>query len=122
MNQRYMNVDYNDNLNVTISGVSKVHSVKYLCYMIFSGGNSMKKLLSTVLCIVLICFALVGCGKDIIGEYLENYNTNIVTDDEIAKLNFYIIGDEISSAAKTTSFMRLLIIAPVHMAQGSSVT
>lgn len=62
----------------------------------------MKKLLSTVLCIVLICFALVGCGKDIIGEYLENYNTNIVTDDEIAKLNFYIIGDEISSAAKTT--------------------
>lgn len=62
----------------------------------------MKKLLSTVLCIVLICFALVGCGKDIIGEYLENYNTNTVTDDEIAKLNFYIIGDEISSAAKTT--------------------
>lgn len=31
--KRYMNVDYNDNLNVTISGVSKVYSVKYLRYM-----------------------------------------------------------------------------------------
>ena len=62
----------------------------------------MKKLLSALLCIVFICTALVGCGKDIIGEYLENYNTNTVTDDDIANLNFYIIGDEISSAANTT--------------------
>ena len=63
----------------------------------------MKKLLSLALCIVLICFALVGCAEDIIGEYLSNYNTNAVTDDQIEKLNFYIItGDNTSEEAKIT--------------------
>lgn len=63
----------------------------------------MKKLLSLMLCIVFVCCTLVGCGQDIIGEYLENYNTNKVTDDKIEKLNFYIItGDETSAEAKIT--------------------
>ena len=63
----------------------------------------MKKLLSLMLCIVFVCLTLVGCGQDIIGEYLENYNTNQITDDKIEKLNFYIItGDETSAEAKIT--------------------
>lgn len=63
----------------------------------------MKKLLSLMLCIVFVCCTLVGCGQDIIGEYLENYNTNQVTDDKIEKLNFYIItGDNTSAEAKIT--------------------
>ena len=63
----------------------------------------MKKLLSLMLCIVFVCCTLVGCGQDIIGEYLENYNTNQITDDKIEKLNFYIItGDETSAEAKIT--------------------
>ena len=63
----------------------------------------MKKLLSLTLCIVFICLALVSCGQDVIGEYLPNYNTNVVTDDQIAKLNLYIItGDGTSEDAKTT--------------------
>lgn len=63
----------------------------------------MKKLLSLMLCIVFVCFALVGCAEDVIGEYLENYNTNKVTDDKIEKLNFYIItGDNTSAEAKIT--------------------
>lgn len=63
----------------------------------------MKKLLSLMLCIVFVCLTLVGCGQDVIGEYLENYNTNQVTDDKIEKLNFYIItGDETSAEAKIT--------------------
>lgn len=63
----------------------------------------MKKLLSLMLCIVFVCLTLVGCGQDIIGEYLENYNTNQITDDKIEKLNFYIItGDETSAEARIT--------------------
>ena len=54
----------------------------------------MKKLLSLALCIVLLCLALVGCTQDVIGEYLPNYKTNTVTDDQIEKLNFYIITGE----------------------------
>ncbi len=63
----------------------------------------MKKLLSLLLCIVLVCLTFVGCAEDVIGEYLENYNTNKVTDDKIEKLNFYIItGDNTSPEAKIT--------------------
>lgn len=62
----------------------------------------MKKLLSLSLCIIFVCLTLVGCAQDIIGEYLPNYNTDKVTDDEVVKLNFYIIGDNISDAAETT--------------------
>lgn len=54
----------------------------------------MKKLLSLMLCIVLLCLALVGCKQDVIGEYLPNYQTGAVTDDQIEKLNFYIITGE----------------------------
>ena len=39
----------------------------------------MKKLLSLMLCIIFVSFALVSCAEDIIGEYLPNYNTNTVT-------------------------------------------
>ena len=63
----------------------------------------MKKILSLLLCLVFICFTLVGCAEDVIGEYLENYNTNKVSDDKIEKLNFYIItGDNTSEDAKIT--------------------
>ncbi len=63
----------------------------------------MKKLLSLLLCIVFVCIALVGCAEDVIGEYLPNYNTGNVTDDQIEKLNFYIItGDNTSPEAKIT--------------------
>ena len=63
----------------------------------------MKKLLSLMLCIVLVCLALVSCGEDVIGEYLENYNTDTTTDDQIEKLNFYIItGDNTSEEARFT--------------------
>ena len=63
----------------------------------------MKKLLSLMLCIVFVCFTFVGCAEDVIGEYLPNYNTNKVTDDQVEKLNFYIItGDGTSEEAKIT--------------------
>ena len=63
----------------------------------------MKKLLSLLLCIVFVCFTLVGCAEDVIGEYLENYNNNKVTSNKIEKLNFYIItGDGTSNEAKIT--------------------
>ena len=63
----------------------------------------MKKLLSLMLCIVFVCLTLVGCGKDTIGDFLKNYNTDNKTDDQIEKLNFYIItGDETSPEAKIT--------------------
>lgn len=63
----------------------------------------MKKLLSLMLCIVFVCLALVGCKQDVIGEYLPNYTTGSVTDDQIEKLNFYIItGDNTSADAKIT--------------------
>ena len=63
----------------------------------------MKKLLSLMLCIIFVSFALVSCAEDIIGDYLPNYNTNTVTDDEVEKLNFYIItGDSTAADAKTT--------------------
>ena len=63
----------------------------------------MKKLLSLMLCIVFVCLTLVGCGRDPIGDFLKNYNTDAKTDDQIEKLNFYIItGDETSPEAKIT--------------------
>lgn len=57
----------------------------------------MKKLLSALLCIVFICFSLVGCAEDVIGEYLENYNTNKNNTGKIETLNFYIITSEMTS-------------------------
>lgn len=63
----------------------------------------MKKLLSLLLCIVFVSFALVSCAEDVIGEYLPNYDMGTVTDNEIENLNFYIItGDGTADLAKTT--------------------
>ena len=66
----------------------------------------MKKLISLILCIVLICFTLVGCSEDILEEArdnLDNYKSNEVADDEIEKLNFYIItGKNTTEEAKIT--------------------
>ena len=63
----------------------------------------MKKLLSLMLCIVFVCLSLVSCADDVIGEYLPNYKNNNVTDDQIEKLNLYIItGDNTSEEAKIT--------------------
>ena len=63
----------------------------------------MKKLLSLILCIVLVCTTLVGCKQDVIGEFLENYMDKKTQDTAIETLNFYIItGDETSEEAMTT--------------------
>ena len=63
----------------------------------------MKKLLSLILCIVLVCATLVSCTQDEIGAFLENYKDKKTQDTAIEKLNFYIItGDETSEEAKTT--------------------
>lgn len=63
----------------------------------------MKKLLSLMLCIVFVCLSLVSCAEDIIGDYLPNYKNNNVTDDQLEKLNLYIItGDNTSEEAKIT--------------------
>ena len=51
----------------------------------------MKKLISLILCIVLVCFALVSCKQDEIGEYLSQYTNNNSSNDVVEKLNFYII-------------------------------
>ena len=63
----------------------------------------MKKLISLILCIVLVCFALVSCKQDEIGEYLSQYTNNNSSNDVVEKLNFYIItGDGTSEEAKIT--------------------
>ena len=63
----------------------------------------MKKLLSLLLCIVFVCFALIGCAQKEIGEDLDKYKPNTTTNDKIEKLNFYIVtGDATSNEAKIT--------------------
>lgn len=63
----------------------------------------MKKLISLILCLVLICLALVGCGKEVIGDYLSHYENTDLTDEQVETLNFYIItGDETVRDAKIT--------------------
>ena len=63
----------------------------------------MKKLLSLLLCIVFVCFALIGCAQKEIGEDLDKYKPNKTTNDKIEKLNFYIVtGDATSNEAKIT--------------------
>ena len=63
----------------------------------------MKKLLSLILCIVLVCATLVSCTQDEIGAFLDNYKDKKTQETAIEKLNFYIItGDETSEEAKIT--------------------
>lgn len=63
----------------------------------------MKKLISLILCIVFVCFALVSCKQEKIGEYLSNYQNNNSSGNAVEKLNFYIItGDGTSEDAKIT--------------------
>ena len=63
----------------------------------------MKKLLSLILCIVLISLSLVSCKQDVIGEYLPNYTNDTREQNQVEKLNFYIItGDNTSADAKKT--------------------
>ncbi len=63
----------------------------------------MKKIFTLLLCLALLCTTLVGCGKDVIGEYLENYDTSNANKGELVKLHFYIIvGEGTSEEAKTT--------------------
>lgn len=63
----------------------------------------MKKIFTLLLCLALLCTMLVGCGKDVIGEYLENYDTGNSNKGELVKLHFYmIVGEGTSEEAKTT--------------------
>ena len=51
----------------------------------------MKKLISIVLCVVLSAFLLVGCGEDVIGEYLSKYEEP--EEKEKLSINLYIVAD-----------------------------
>ena len=51
----------------------------------------MKKLISMLLCLVFVTLTLVGCGKDRIGEDLDESMKGYET--ESLTLNFYIVGD-----------------------------
>lgn len=51
----------------------------------------MKKLICLILCIVLSSLALVSCGEDPIGDYLENYEKPV--EKEKLSLNLYIVAD-----------------------------
>ena len=63
----------------------------------------MKKILSLLLCIVLLCLSLAGCAEDPIGEDLKNRDDAAGRGDEITELNFYIIvGEGTSEEAKKT--------------------
>ncbi len=63
----------------------------------------MKKIISFLMCIVILCFTLVGCAEDEIGAYLPNYKENMNNKEEPTELNFYIIvGDNTSEDAKAT--------------------
>lgn len=60
----------------------------------------MKKIISSILCLMLAMLVLVGCGEDVIGEYINQYDKP--TEKELLTYNLYIVcGDETSEAAKT---------------------
>lgn len=66
----------------------------------------MKKIVSAILCIVLALFTLAGCGKDVIGDYIDQYEKP--TEKPALTLNLYIIcGDETVSNAKVTVAERI---------------
>ena len=55
----------------------------------------MKKFLVLLLCAVMCTMSLVSCGKDVIGEYLENYEGLLNRNDrKKMELDFYIIVGE----------------------------
>lgn len=64
----------------------------------------MKKLLSMLLCLVLICGMLVSCDEErVYGSYLPNYEGNEPEVEEKLTLNLYIItDDETAENAKDT--------------------
>ena len=56
----------------------------------------MKKILSLVLCIVLVGCMLVSCGEEAIGGYLDNYDYTPPVIEKVT-LDMYIIGDSSNS-------------------------
>jgi len=68
----------------------------------------MKKILSVLLCFVLALGCLVGCGEDIIGEYIDQYEGLITPPKPHMSLNLYIIcGAETTENAKVTVKQRI---------------
>ena len=66
----------------------------------------MKKILASVLCLMLALFMLVGCGENVIGEYQENYDPP--KEKEVLTYNLYIICEEgTSDDAKTVVNRRI---------------
>lgn len=62
----------------------------------------MKRIISLLLCLVMMCTLLVGCGENEIGSYLENYPE---TDKKVSDitLNMYVIvGEGTTQNAKET--------------------
>ena len=58
----------------------------------------MKKLLSLLLCLVLICGVLVSCDEDrVFGSYLPNYDDYEPEEDVKLTLNLYIITDDMTA-------------------------
>ena len=67
----------------------------------------MKKFWSLILCVVLVCTVLVGCGEEPIGGYIENYPVITETVERL-DLNLYIItGDAMLENAKTSVATRI---------------
>ena len=66
----------------------------------------MKKILCSVLCLMLALFMLVGCGEDAIGGYIDQYEKP--TEKELLTYNLYIIcEDGTSDDAKTVVRRRI---------------
>ncbi len=66
----------------------------------------MKRFLSLLLCIVLVCVSLVSCAEDGIGSYLPNYDPDNMDKVEELKLNLYIIVGEGTSENAMISVAR----------------
>ena len=67
----------------------------------------MKKLLSAVLCIVMLTLTLVSCAEDPIGDYLDEYDYVPPVVEELS-LNLYIITDDATTEnAKETVRQRI---------------
>jgi len=54
----------------------------------------MKKIVSLLLCILLLCLSLASCSEDPIGEDLKNRDNASGRGDELVELNFYIVVGE----------------------------
>ena len=67
----------------------------------------MKKFWSLILCLVVVCMSLVGCGDEPIGGYIENYPETTETVERL-DLNLYIItGDATQENAKISVATRI---------------